>query len=99
MEAAISVALRIYECAGSTIGIYENRADVGLGIETAALAYGLGFVPLTTECYDLVILEEVWEGEMVQAVVGLLQTQAVKEAIDQLGGYETTRTGAVEWIM
>ena len=53
----------------------EGRADVGLGIEAAALAYGLGFVLLATEPYDLVIPAEVWETAPVQALVAWLNTE------------------------
>ena len=38
-----------------TAATAAGLADAGVASEPAALAYGLGFVPLTAECFDLVI--------------------------------------------
>ena len=54
--------------------VAEGQADTGLGIEAAALAYGLGFVFLATEPYDLVIPAEAWETGSVQALAAWLRT-------------------------
>ncbi|MBN1888027.1 MAG: GntR family transcriptional regulator [Thermoflexales bacterium] len=78
--------------------IAEERADVGLGIESAAISYGLDFYPLTMERYDLVIPAEVWSWPAVQALAGWLSRQAAKTAIEKLGGYDTHKTGCVEWV-
>ncbi len=78
--------------------IAEGRADAGLGIEAAALAYGLGFVFLATEPYDLVIPAEAWETPPVQALATWLGTKDAREAIAGLGGYETEKTGQVVWV-
>jgi putative molybdopterin biosynthesis protein len=78
--------------------IAEKQVDVGLGLETAALAYGLGFVPLTKERYDLVIPAEVWPKEPIQALVRWLATDAAKTGIMNLGGYDLAQMGKVEWL-
>ncbi len=79
--------------------VAEGRADVGLGIETAALAFGLGFVPLTTERYDLVIPAEEWSRRPIQALAHWLITDEAKENIMALGGYEVQETGNIEWLV
>jgi len=76
----------------------SRRADVGLGVETAALTYGLDFIPLTTERYDLAIPAEVWRSEAVQALAGWLDSDEAKTVLNDLGGYETQATGQVEWV-
>jgi molybdate-binding protein/DNA-binding transcriptional regulator YhcF (GntR family) len=78
--------------------IVERRADAGLGIEAAALAYGLNFAPLTRERYDLVIPREVWDTPPTQAIAAALESDDFKTAINNLGGYDTTRTGELVWI-
>ena len=78
--------------------IAEMQADVGLGLETAALAYGLGFIPLTKERYDLVIPAEAWEKEPIPALVSWLTGDRAKESIMHLGGYDVRETGKVEWV-
>ena len=78
--------------------IAEGRADVGLGVEAAALVYGLGFVLLTLERYDLVIPADVWESPPVQALARWLSTEEARAAIGELGGYDTEETGRIEWV-
>lgn len=78
--------------------VSEGRADVGLGIEAAALSYGLDFVPLTVERYDLIIPEDHWEEQPIQTVVMELGSDELKSAIEKLGGYDITHTGHVEWV-
>lgn len=78
--------------------VSKDLADVGLGVETAALSFGLEFIPLTTERYDLVIPAENWEMESVQALNRWLGTSQAKAAIHNLGGYDTTATGMVNWV-
>jgi putative molybdopterin biosynthesis protein len=78
--------------------IINGQADVGLGVETAALSFGLDFKLLTTERYDLVIPSEKWELESIQALRVWLGTEQAKAAIDSLGGYDTTATGVVTWV-
>lgn len=71
------------------------QADVGLGIEAAALAYKLGFVPLTTERYDLVMSGEIYQHPAVQALAQWLAGEEAKGIIAGLGGYETAETGHI----
>jgi len=75
-----------------------GQADAGLGIEAAALAFGLAFVPLATERYDLAMLPGVWQSEPVQALVRWLSADAAHQTIAALGGYETGETGRTRWV-
>lgn len=78
--------------------VSKGQADVGLGVETAALAFGLDFVQLTTERYDLVIPAEKWKMEAIQALRRWLDTPQAKAAIHHLGGYDVTATGTLSWV-
>ncbi len=78
--------------------VAEGRADVGLGIEAAALAYGLGFVPLTLERYDIVIPQEVWDCPGCRALVETIRSAEFRAAVKALGGYETEETGRERWV-
>ena len=72
-----------------------GRADVGLGILSAANAMGLDFVPLLSEQYDLVIPSEHYESERVQFVLSLIRGDAFRAEVDALGGYDTATMGQV----
>jgi putative molybdopterin biosynthesis protein len=78
--------------------IAVGQADVGLGIEAAAQARGLGFVSLASERYDLAILAPVLTQPALQALAEWLGSDAARDAIDALGGYDTAETGRVIWV-
>jgi putative molybdopterin biosynthesis protein len=78
--------------------VAAGQADVGLGIEAAALARGLGFVPLASERYDLTIPAAVWAQPAVQVLAQWLASDIAKAAMDALGGYDTVESGRVEWV-
>lgn len=78
--------------------VAEGKADVGLGIETAAISFDLDFIQLTQERYDLVIPTASWDLEPVQRLVRWLQREEVKQEILALGGYDVTLTGTVNWV-
>ena len=78
--------------------VAEGRADVGLGIEAAALAYGLGFADLTTEPYEFVVPATVWEHPALQALTQWLATVEAREMISALGGYDVAEAGRVRWV-
>ena len=77
--------------------IADGLADAGVGVETAALAYGLDFIPLTKERYDLIIPKPTWDQPAIQALVHWLSSDEAKTAILELEGYDITETGRVEW--
>lgn len=78
--------------------VAEGQANVGLGIEAAALAYDLDFVLLTTERYDLVMTEAAWELSGVQTLAQWLRSAEAHKAITDLGGYDVAETGHVVWV-
>lgn len=75
--------------------VAEGAADVALGILPAATAYGLDFVPLVEERYDLVIPREHYESAVLAPLLDLVKDDSFKQAIEDLGGYVTRETGAV----
>ena len=78
--------------------IAEGQAEVGLGIEAAALAYGLAFIPLTRERYDLVMPVETWESPSIQGLARWLATDEARKEIMALGGYDLSEIGRIEWV-
>ncbi len=78
--------------------VQSGVATAGLGIYAAAAAYGLDFVPLTQELYQLVITQAVWKTAVCQTLLAILGSRSFVAAIDALGGYETAATGETGWI-
>ncbi len=70
-----------------------DRADCGLGILAAARAFGLDFIPLTSEPFDLVLPEAALDSPTVAPLLALLSDDAFRQAVSELGGYETSEMG------
>jgi putative molybdopterin biosynthesis protein len=73
--------------------IAAGRADAGLGIMAAARAFGLGFVPLATEPYDLVVAPGALDAPQLAPLWTLLESDRFKAAVEDLGGYSATDMG------
>ena len=75
--------------------IAGGLADVGLGIEVAARARGLDFVPLVQEAYHLVCLKDALDQPPVAALRQLLATQAWQDSLNRMTGYQANATAEV----
>ncbi len=73
--------------------VAAGRADAGLGIHAAARAFGLGFVPVATEPYDLVVAAGELDGPLLAPLWELLRSDRFRKAVDDLGGYSTAEMG------
>lgn len=75
--------------------VLSGQADVGLGIEAAAVQAGLDFVPLVKENYHLVCLKSALEQPAILALRQLLNTPAWQTEIAALPGYAAQQSGEV----
>src|SRR5215472_12173326 len=73
--------------------IASGRADAGMGIMAAAQAFGLDFVPLTTEPYDLVVAPGAVESPQLAPLWALLASDRFKASVEELGGYSAKEMG------
>jgi len=75
--------------------IQEGSADLGIGIQAAAVKAGLGFIPLFIERFDLVFLSDQFENTAVQQFIDLLSSKETRDILESQSGYETNQTGMV----
>ncbi|NDJ52956.1 MAG: molybdopterin biosynthesis protein [Chloroflexi bacterium] len=75
--------------------VASGAADCGLGIQAAARALELDFVPIAEERYDLVIPRQHAESELLRPLLDLLADADFRAAIAALPGYSTARMGQV----
>ena len=68
-------------------------ADVGVSSEPAALAYGLSFVPLAEERFDLVIPARYTASREVQGLLKVLTSRWLLAQLASLPGYDPARCG------
>ncbi len=78
--------------------VADGEATVGIGIGAAAAAYGLDFMPLGQERYDLVIPEENWASPEVGALRDVVGSAKFKDAVLDMGGYDVSQTGTVQVV-
>jgi putative molybdopterin biosynthesis protein len=83
---------------GVARAVAEGRANVGLGIRAAATAYGLDFIPLGRERYDLVVPLEIWDTAPVGVLRDVVTSASFKETVLALGGYDVSETGVEEVV-
>ena len=75
--------------------IASGAADVALGIEVAARAHGLDFVPLVQENYHLVCLKSALEDPAIVALRAVLQSADWQHQLKTLAGYAPDQCGQV----
>jgi|GEM_PF-115777 molybdate-binding protein/transcriptional regulator with XRE-family HTH domain len=73
--------------------IAAGLADVGVASEPAALAFGLAFVPLAAEHFDLVIPAEQAGCREVQGLLKVLSSRWLLDQLASLPGYDPARCG------
>jgi len=73
--------------------VAAGRADAGMGIMAAARAFGLGFVPVTREPYDLVVGTSDAASPRLAPLWALLESDRFRSAVQDLGGYGTEEMG------
>lgn len=78
--------------------IADGKANVGIGIQAAADALGLDFVPLSRERYDLVFPNERWNHPQVSAIRDAIQTDGFARTLAAMGGYDSSETGRVSSV-
>ena len=73
--------------------IAAGRADCGLGVQAAARAFGLDFVPVAREPYDLVLERATAESDRLAPLWALMETAEFRSAVEALGGYDAGEMG------
>jgi putative molybdopterin biosynthesis protein len=73
--------------------IAAGLAEAGISAEPAALAYGLPFVPLTDERFDLVVPHALAESREAQSMLRALSSPWLLAQMESLPGYDPSRCG------
>ena len=73
--------------------VQNGQADFCIATRSAARAFGLDFVPLNSERYDLVIRQEHLQLAALERLLDVLTQAAFRRELDALCGYDTRQTG------
>ncbi len=76
--------------------ISRGGADVAIGSEMGCKNIpGIEFIPLQTECYDLIIRLADAEKQPYRSILEILASDAFKMDLQSIGGYDTEETGKI----
>jgi putative molybdopterin biosynthesis protein len=75
--------------------IASGRTDAGLTLRVAADAFGLSFIPLREERYDLVIPRREMQAAAVRAMLEALSSSRLASEVSRLCSYDTREMGKV----
>lgn len=75
--------------------IANGKADVGVGSEKVAQIVNVDFIPLMKEQYDLVILKNKENEQLIEAVKEILQSTEFQNELRAIGGYDISNTGQI----
>jgi molybdate-binding protein len=79
------------------MALADERADVGLGIETVARQFKLDFVPLIEERCDLLVWRKAWFDAPCQKLAALCRTEKFAARARAVGGYDNGNFSAVHF--
>jgi putative molybdopterin biosynthesis protein len=75
--------------------VASGTADAGMGILAAAKIYGLGFIPLVQEQYDLVVAEETLNHPEYARLMEVMKSDEFAQRLEKLGGYQFNNPGEI----
>jgi putative molybdopterin biosynthesis protein len=75
------------------LAVKTGEAGAGLGVYSAARAFGLSFTPVAREPYELVFRADTWDDSRVQALASAVTSRPFREALEGLGGYDLSLAG------
>jgi putative molybdopterin biosynthesis protein len=77
--------------------VLSDKADVTLGLKSEAKKYQLGFCPIITERFDLVVDRKFWFEKPFQDLLNFCKTSDFKEIASNLDGYNIIDLGKVHF--
>lgn len=81
---------------GVAVAVLQGRADVGVGVKHAAVMYGLEFLKVGEEIYDIVLRKDSVSKHAISRVLELLRSERIKEIVCRYSGYRPHRdTGRI----
>jgi putative molybdopterin biosynthesis protein len=75
--------------------VVSQDADACLATRSAAQTFGLDFIPLHSERYDLVMRRRTADLPAVKAFLDVLQRATLRRKLEVLAGYDTSQTGTI----
>ena len=82
----------------AALAVREGKADVAFGLASLAAQYGLEFLPVIEERYDLLVDRRAWFEPAMQRLLAFCQSGPFTARAGELAGYDVSSRGQVHWI-
>ena len=83
--------------AEAAAAVASGEAEAAFGLAAMARQYGLGFVEVAVESFDLLVDRHAYFEPPVQALLDFTTTARFRDKAATLGGYDMTCLGVVRW--
>lgn len=83
--------------ADAVLAVARGGADAAFGLEALARPYGLRFVPILEERFDLLVDRRGWFEPPMQRLLRFCTTPEFRDHAASLAGYDAAEVGRVRW--
>lgn len=77
------------------ITLHDGKADAGYGLGALAGLYGLGFIPLGQERFDLAVWRRAWFEPPIQSLMRFLASDTCAARAAEMQGYDLSGLGTI----
>jgi len=77
------------------LAIVSGEADVGIATMAVSHILGLPFIPITRECFDMVLTRETFFEKSLQAFMEVLNSSDFQRRVGKLGSYDFTHASKI----
>jgi len=77
------------------LAVLAGEADAGLATAGVAALFGLGFVHLAKERFDMVLRQPTYFTRAVQSLIEVLRAESFRDRAAKIRGYDFTETGKI----
>ncbi|MBM4277243.1 MAG: helix-turn-helix domain-containing protein [Deltaproteobacteria bacterium] len=77
------------------LSILSKEADVGIAAIAVSKLFGLPFIPITRERFDMVLDKATFFDKGVQAFIEVLNSPAFRKRVEKVGNYDFSNSGKI----
>ena len=77
------------------LSVLSKEADVGIATSAVSKLFGLSFVPITQERFDMILDQSRFFDKIIQAFIETLRSQEFRNRVEKIGNYDFKDSGKI----